>query len=58
MLEHLFKVNETKWTFNFNSYSQHLQDEVAEWLRRWTANPLGSARVGSNPILVEIGSMV
>ena len=28
------------------------QDEVAEWLRRWTANPLGSARVGSNPILV------
>ena len=32
-------------------------DEVAEWLRRWTANPLGSARVGSNPILVE-GPMV
>ena len=31
-----------------------LYDEVAEWLRRWTANPLGSARVGSNPILVEI----
>ena len=29
-----------------------LVDEVAEWLRRWTANPLGSARVGSNPILV------
>ena len=28
-------------------------DEVAEWLRRWTANPLGSARVGSNPIFVE-----
>ena len=27
-------------------------DEVAEWLRRWTANPLGSPRVGSNPILV------
>ena len=31
-----------------------LSDEVAEWLRRWTANPMGSARVGSNPILVEI----
>ena len=30
-----------------------LHDEVAEWLRRWTANPLCSARVGSNPILVE-----
>ena len=29
-----------------------LCDEVAEWLRRWTANPLCSARVGSNPILV------
>ena len=29
-------------------------DEVAEWLRRWTANPLGSARVGSNPIFVDI----
>ena len=27
---------------------QH-QDEVAEWLRRWTANPMCSARVGSNP---------
>ena len=29
-------------------------DEVAEWLRRWTANPMGSARVGSNPIFVVI----
>ena len=29
-----------------------LIDEVAEWLRRWTANPMGSARVGSNPIFV------
>ena len=27
-------------------------DEVAEWLRRWTANPMCSACVGSNPILV------
>ena len=24
---------------------------MAEWLRRWTANPMCSARVGSNPIL-------
>ncbi|KAH0554168.1 hypothetical protein KQX54_008143 [Cotesia glomerata] len=30
------------------------QDEVAEWLRRWTANPMCSARVGSNPILVGV----
>ena len=29
-------------------------DKVAEWLRRWTANPMGSARVGSNPILVVL----
>ena len=35
----------------FGNTSQS-QDEVAEWLRRWTANPLCSARVGSNPILV------
>ena len=27
-------------------------DWVAEWLRRWTANPMGFARVGSNPISV------
>ena len=31
-----------------------IRDEVAEWLRRWTANPLGFPRVGSNPILVEL----
>ena len=29
------------------------EDEVAEWLRRQTANLLGSAREGSNPFLVE-----
>ena len=28
------------------------RDEVAEWLRRWTANPMGSPRVSSNLILV------
>ena len=27
--------------------------EVAEWLRRWTANPMGSACVGSNLALVK-----
>ena len=25
---------------------------MAEWLRRWTVNPLGSASVGTNPIFV------
>ena len=38
---------------NDNDTPAFAQDEVAEWLRRWTANPLGSARVGSNPILVD-----
>ena len=23
---------------------------VAEWLRRWTRNPMGSSRTGSNPV--------
>ena len=32
------------------------QDTVAEWLRRWTANPMCSARVGSNPIGVVLFS--
>ena len=30
------------------------KDYMAEWLRRWTANPLGSARAGSNPVIVEL----
>ena len=42
--------------FNFNSNDNEIlsfaQDEVAEWLRRWTANPLGSPRVSSNLIFV------
>lgn len=29
-------------------------DEVAEWLRRWTANPMDSVREGSNPFLVVV----
>ena len=31
------------------------QDIVSEWLRRWTRNPLGSARAGSNPADVVYG---
>ncbi len=30
------------------------QDSVSERLRRWTRNPLGSARRGSNPLAVEL----
>merc|ERR1712218_97603 len=33
--------------FTFN------QDSVSERLRRWTRNPLGSARRGSNPLAVD-----
>ena len=29
-------------------------DIVSEWLRRWTQNPLGSARRGSNPLGVAV----
>ena len=31
-----------------------VEDTVAEWLRRRPAKPMCSARVGSNPILVDI----
>ena len=37
------------WNYDLNN-----MDEVAEWLRRWTANPMCSAREGSNPFLVGI----
>ena len=35
------------------SYFSNTADEVAEWLRRCTAYPLGSSRVSSNLILVD-----
>ena len=34
-------------------FSSHHQDSVSERLRRWTRNPLGSARRGSNPLAVD-----
>ena len=30
---------------------------MAEWLRRWTRNPMGSARAGSNPAQCEYQSL-
>jgi hypothetical protein len=33
-------------------------DTVSEWLRRWTRNPLGSARRGSNPLGVVLDLLV
>ena len=52
--------------FRFKVYIQEdslfisFVDKMAEWLRRWTLNPLVSARVGSNPTFVVflIGSTV
>ena len=46
-------ISHLTFNSNDNEILSFAQDEVAEWLRRWTANPLGSARVGSNPILVD-----
>ena len=40
--------------WKYSKKSSIYQDEVAEWLRRWTANPLGCSRVSSNLILVEM----
>ena len=37
---------------NYGSIPNH--DNVSEWLRRWTRNPLGSAREGSNPFVVAL----
>ena len=36
-----------------DSSALNINDTVSEWLRRWTRNPLGSARVGSNPTGVD-----
>ena len=35
-----------------DSLVTHFMDKMGEWLKRWTVNPLVSARVGSNPIFV------
>ena len=40
------------WT-NFAKETNNISDDdVAEWLRRWTANPMCSAREGSNPFVI------
>ena len=49
----LYSLGEEKNMIYSKLVNSPFKDEVAEWLRRWTANPMGSARVGSNPILVE-----
>ena len=39
---------------NIILHKEILSDTVSERLRRWTRNPLGSARRGSNPLGVDI----
>ena len=41
--------NRTRFFSSFLSVRAGTEVVVAEWLRRWTRNPLGSPRVGSNP---------
>ena len=38
------------------SVNENAHDSVSERLRRWTRNPLGSARRGSNPLAVVLRS--
>ena len=53
------EINFEQWiTIRYSIYLLNVrfctEDTVAEWLRRWTANPMCSARVGSNPIGVVL----
>ena len=48
------------WISSYLTEVTPFMDKMTKWLRRWTVNPLVSARVGSNPIFVVflIGSTV
>ena len=46
------KICRSKVYIQKDSLVSALMDKMAEWLMRWTVNPLGSAQVGSNPIFV------
>ena len=37
-----------RFVMHFSSFL-HIAAAMAEWLRRWTRNPMGSPRAGSNP---------
>ena len=54
------KFVDLKFTYKKTVWSQLLWTKTAEWLRRWTDNPLVSTRVGSNLIFIVflIGSML
>ena len=51
---HLSHLDIERLCANTQSEILH-QDTVSERLRRWTRNPLGSARRGSNPLGVDSG---
>ena len=40
--------------FNVLSLESRYVAAMAEWLRRWTRNPMGSSRAGSNPARSEV----
>ena len=40
--------------FNVISQQSRYVAAMAEWLRRWTRNPMGSSRAGSNPARSEV----
>ena len=52
MLGRCAETSEFSTLLNGNS-RYRARDTVSEWLRRWTRNPLGSARRGSNPLGVD-----
>ena len=52
------KVPCTRWLLSvvlwYGGDSRLHDDEMVEWLKCWTANPMCCARMGSSPILVDI----
>ena len=40
--------------FNVISLNERDVAAMAEWLRRWTRNPMGSSRAGSNPARSDV----
>ena len=50
----LIEVMVGLWMGSKVIFLQYPTAVMAEWLRRWTRNPMGSSRVGSNPTHSEI----
>ena len=44
-------VIDAKWSLFLNEHHIMVnRATMAEWLRRWTRNPMGYSRAGSNPV--------